>query len=262
MSVLLAGLIIPEAYHTTLEFVKYLIPPIEIFVFGYIIYKTRTIVKDHQALRSAEVDFTETLRSILLKHLKYPAIANILCTETSIFYYAFFGWQGKNKFKNETVFSYHIKSAYFTIIAVFIFLILAETLTLHLVLYKWSHIVAWIFTGLSIYGLIFLLGDSVAVKKRPISIDNEFLYLRIGIRWYSKIRIADIESIELTRQLPLKDDHADFVLFGSPNISINLRCLQSAVGYYGITKKFRSFSLLIDDASGFINFLDSRIEAN
>lgn len=260
LSIVLASAIIPGKHQGVLDMIKYLITPIELFVFGFIAYKIHKIYKDQKLSQHSRFDFSESLRKVLSQHIKYSSVTHIFTTEISIFYYALYGWGKKKEIDSRAYFTYHKDCGYFQIIGVFVFLIITETFVLHLALSHWNLVFAWIFTGLSIYGLFFLIGDSNAVKKRPIYFDEQYLYLRIGIRWFSKIPLKEIESIELITRAPEGKENANLILIGSPNILIKCASEQNAIGYYGISRSFKSVSIAIDDKKNLKNLLELELK--
>lgn len=260
LSVVLASAVIPSKHQGVLDIVKYLITPVELFVFGFIIFKIQKIYKDQKLSRNSRFDFSESLRKVLTQHVKYPSVVNIFTTEISIFYYALYGWGKKKEIDDRIFFTYHKDSGYFQIIGVFVFLIITETIVLHIALSNWNLVFAWIFTSLSIYGLFFLIGDSNAVKKRPIYFDEQYLYLRIGIRWFSKIPLKEIKSVELITKGPEGKENANLILIGSPNILIKCMSEQNAIGYYGISRSFKSVSIAIDDKKNLKNSLELELK--
>lgn len=260
LSIVLASAIIPSKHQGVLDIVKHLITPVELFVFGFIIFKIQKIYKDQKLSRNSQFDFSESLRKVLTQHVKHQSITNIFTTEISIFYYVFYGWGNRKEIDGRMPFTYHKDSRYFQVIGVFVFLIITETFVLHLALSNWNLAFAWISTSLSIYGLFFLIGDSNAIKKRPIYFDEQYLYLRIGIRWFSKIPLKEIESIELIMKAPEGKENANLILIGSPNILIKCTSEQNAIGYYGIYKSFKSVSIAIDDKKNLKNSLELELK--
>ena len=68
---------------------------------------------------------------------------------------------------------------------------------LHGLLAQWNNIVAWTLTLLSVYSGIKILGFLKSMTKRPISIEDNKLFLRYGIMNETIIDIKNIESIEM-----------------------------------------------------------------
>ena len=260
LSLLLASFIIPQGQQTYLDIVKYLLMPIELFVAGFVIYKAHQTIKEYKDLDKSNVDFIESLREILLKQLKNKVAANILTTEIGIFYYAFNGWRTKEEGSNQNAFTYYKKNGYPMVVGVFIFLIVLESFSVHLLLSNWSNVAAWIFTLLSIYGIFFLIGDLNAVRQRRIYLDNDSLHIRIGIRWQMQIPLNEIDEIEFISSDPKSKDNANFILIGSPNILIRCNTEQNAIGLYGISKKFKSISISIDNKESFKKEMEDKIE--
>lgn len=252
--------LIPENRQSLLNNIEYLLPFAEIFFILFILNKVRTMFKKAhpETGECFHDDMVDSIRCILGTQLKSRVLANILTTELSVFYFAIFGWRRFKHINSTSMrFSYHKESGYGVIIWTFIFLILFETAVVHLALASYTIILAWILTGLSIYSIFFLLGDFNAARNRPIRIDNEFLYLNIGIRWTAKIPRSEILNINLSTQSIKGKSIINMVLFGDPNMHIQLKSVNSALGVYGIKKEFDVINLYIDKKDQFIKSLNS-----
>jgi hypothetical protein len=104
---------------------------------------------------------------------------------------------GKKRELKENEFSYHKDSGTITLLIAIIFIVAIETLVLHILLTKWSSLVAWILTFLSIYSGIQIFGFLKSMFKRPISIENNKLFLRYGIMNETTIDLKNIDNIEI-----------------------------------------------------------------
>ena len=93
--------------------------------------------------------------------------------------------------------------------------------------------------------------------KRPISIENNKLYLRYGIMTETTIKISDIDFIEQSsKDIELNDETRKLSFLGeleNHNIVIHLKTENTLIGLYGIKKKFKKLALHVDDKVGFIN---------
>jgi len=260
LSLITASAIIPDHYQGTLDLVKFLLAPIELFVLGFIIFKTRRIIKGYKESQQSLPDFSETLRQVLRQELKYKTVADIFTSEISMFRYTFSGLNRTKESGDGTTFTYHKESGYLLIIAVLVFIMFVETFALHLALSRWNDVVAWVFTGLSIYGVFFLTGDAKAVLRRPVYIDKDYLHIRTGLRWYAQIPLAEIGSVELISSMPKEEGAVPLLLLGSPNILLRCTSPQTAIGYYGISRTFTSAGLAIDEYAAFKTLLEQEIQ--
>lgn len=262
LSLLLASQLIPVQYHQTLDYLKMILPIVELTVIGFIIYQVRKTFKAYRSEKSREKrqDFVETVLEAA-NNIHGPGIlANVLATEVSMFHYAVVGWNPQKEAPKGPKFTYHKDNAYLAFAGVAVFAVIAETAILHLLLMQWSAVAAWILTGLSIYSLFFVFGDLNAVKKRPIYLDENALKVRIGFRWRVSIPFEAIESVELRTPNKEQEEFANFILVGEANLVIKLREKVTALGLYGLKKEFTKLALHIDDKQGFIAALKEKME--
>ena len=57
-----------------------------------------------------------------------------------------------------------------------------EGLAVHVLILKWSALVAWIFTIGTVYGALWLIADYRATVLRPILVSDESILIRAGFR--------------------------------------------------------------------------------
>ncbi|MBL7996242.1 hypothetical protein JNM05_12805 [bacterium] len=244
LALLAASLLLPSGDQEYIEKAKILLAPLELFAIGFIIYKVRLTATEYKSLAVGTNDFLQNVRSSLYKILGVKKAADIFATEISVIYYGFFGWNGKKEMGKETEFSYHKKSGYGAVVGTFFFLILIETFSLHLVLNHWSSTAAWVLTLLSMYGIIFMFADYNAARKRPILIGDHELQIRIGFRWFISIPLENIRSVQAgAGKNNSGKDYFKLALIGRENIIVDLNETVTALGLYGISKKFTSFGL-------------------
>ena len=262
LAIFIASFLLPSAQQQYLELMKWLLVPVEFFVAGYLISKARRSLQRYRALRVSELDFLETLHATLRETFGRHRAVEILATEICIFYYAFFSWRHKLEISAETsAFTYHKKSGYVSVAFVFAFLIAIETVAMHVLLLRLSAPVAWGLSILSLYGLIFLLADLNAVRQRPLCLERDDLKVRIGLRWRVSIPLTQIKSFEETRRIATdkKGKLLNAVLFGAPNLIIRLQCPMTAIGLYGLKKKFEILALCVDELDQLKKILQERI---
>ncbi len=262
LSLILAGLILPVEQHTYLDLIKTTIPFIELITLGYIAAKIRAIIKNFQAAKQRELYFRDALAESCKRVLgNLPALGLIL-TEFSLLYFALGGWFKKfeNLNSSNTPFSYHRKSGYAAILGVIIMVLITETLALHLLLQQWSALAAWIFTGLSVYGLFWMLGDYQAMRLHPIILGQEFLFIRTGMRRRATLPLVDIAAIEKfnSREKRAKD-YLGLSVFGDPRLVIHCKHPVVVLGLFGIKREVSRIGLAVDDEKRFVEALQQRL---
>ena len=247
-----------QFYLSTIK--KYGIPFIELTVLGIILFKVRKAMKTFSKLRGESNDFYAVLK-MTCEELFPAKIAGLFVSEISVVYYGFLNWSSLNLRENE--FSYHRRSGTPAVFGALIFIVAVETFAVHIVLQKWSITAAWILSILSVYTALQLLGFARSLSKRPIILSDDKLSLRYGILNEVEIEYNDIEFIELSRKaLKYNDEVRKFSMLGdleSHNVVIHCNVVQTMKGIYGITKKFKTLALHIDDKDRFRDLLNDKI---
>ena len=114
-----------------------------------------------------------------------------------MFYYAVSSWRKQALSPNE--YSNYKESGNIPLAGAFLGVILVETLAFHILLvYFGQDTLAWIFTLTSLYTGLIIFSHIRALVKRPTVLTDKELHLKNGLIADIKIRLKDIESIELT----------------------------------------------------------------
>lgn len=123
-------------------------------------------------------------------------------------------------------FSYHKQGDAQTNSLGFIFLVLFELPIVHLLLhFLWSPTAAMIVSGLTLFGLFFLLAEYRAIGIRPVSIYNDKLLIRYGVWNTLELPLKDILSIQLNPEPAEKSKSVKiygFSMSKRTNVLINL----------------------------------------
>ncbi len=262
LGLILGYYILPVDQHYYLDvFKNYIAPIIELSVVAFVIWKVRSAIKAFKEKKQPGVDFYTVLQNTC-RELVPGKISSFLVSEISVIYYGFVNWKQPTLSEND--FTYHKKSGSPSLFGALIFIVLVETISVHIILLQWSHLAAIILSILSIYTGIQLLGFGRSLSQRPITIEEDTLVLRYGILNESNIKIADIESIELSRKtLQYDDEVRKFSLLGdleSHNVVIRCNRSQTMQGIYGITKSYTTLALHVDDKEGFKEMLEERMQ--
>jgi hypothetical protein len=146
-------------------------------------------------------------------------------------------------------FSMHRRTSYLAVMGVFCFLIVVESGAAHLVLASFSATAAWVATGLSLYTLLWMIGDAHAVRLSPLRLTPEGLLIERGRRWRVLVPWADLA--EATPIESRVDGALDLSLLG-PNVLLTLRTPALARGPLGITRSAARLTLSIDDRDAFL----------
>ena len=262
IGIVVCSLILPieNQYYLSL-FKTWILPIVELSILSFVIYNVVKAIKRYKKNKANSFDFYTTLKEtcyeILPKGIVIPVV-----TEIAVIYYGFINW--KKQILKPGEFSYHKNSGTISLLVAIIFIIGVETVVLHILLAKWSTIAAWILSILSIYSAIQLFGFLKSMLKRPISIENDTLYLRYGIMNESVVNIKTIDSIALfTKDIELNKETRKLSFLGNlegHNVMIKLKKEHTLIGLYGIKRKFKVLVLYIDNKVEFVNQINNALK--
>lgn len=262
LGIVICSIILPqENQHYLSLFKTWILPVIELSVLSYVIYNVRKGIKFYKQKKEHSFDFFTTLKNtcyeILPKNVVIPVV-----TEIAVFYYGFIYWKKRELKENE--FSYHKDSGTITLLVAIIFIVAIETVVLHILLVKWSNLAAWILTCLSIYSGIQIFGFLKSMLKRPISIENDKLFLRYGIMNEATIDLANVASIEVSsKDIEINKETRKLSFLGEleiHNIIIRLKEENTLTGLYGIKREFKNLAFYIDDKIEFKNRINNALQ--
>ena len=259
-AMIIGTLIIPSAHQEYLNFYKtWIFPLVELFIISYVIYHLSKVVKKLKAKKEGvRCDFYSSLQKTCSDLLPKKAVMPVVM-EISVFYYGFINWKKPNLRSND--FTYHKNSGTIALLGAILLVVAIETVAFHALLSDWNIIVAWVFTGLSIYTGLQMFGFMRSMPKRPISVENNRLYLRYGIMAESTIDICDIERIEITsKDIEVTKETRKLSFLGqleSHNTIIKLKKEHTIIGLYGIKRTYKNIALFIDNPSSFKSYINN-----
>lgn len=265
LCLIFASILIPVAHQGLLSQIKFFaVPVVELGVITFVFLNARSVIKQMK-LTDQKVEWYDALLMSCKKVLP-DRVGTILATEISVIYYSFFVWKKKNLGEHE--FTYFYKSGVKSIIGAFIFLIIIETVAIHMVVDQWSARVAWILTALSLYTClqVWALLKSMDQRYTYFDYENEQLILRYGFFNQSTIPFSKIIGIEANkRTLPSDKSVVEFSPLGlldSHNMILSLNELHSMDKVYGFKKKYQKLALYIDEKENFISRVEDILKSN
>jgi hypothetical protein len=240
--------------------IAYAVPVVELGVLGYLgyrVYRTRSAFRAEARLGR---DVMERLRSAFEREIKPAVIGRVAAFELALFYYVFLAWRIK---RPPGSFTYHRSSGSPVILAAFLFLLIAETVVVHILVSLWSVAAAWILTALSLYLALQIAAHMKALFLRPIRITEDRLLLRCGVIGDTVIRLQAIRAIRggaagadsITEAVKL----AAAGELTSPNITLELDEKATLNGPYGIRREFRAISFWVDEPEEFVKVMAEAI---
>jgi hypothetical protein len=243
--------------------IAYAVPVVELGVLaylGYRIYRTREAFRAEAQLGR---DVMERLRSAFEREIKPAVIGRVAAFELALFYYVFLAWRIK---RPPGSFTYHRSSGSPVILAAFLFLLVAETIVVHILVSHWSVIAAWILTAPSLYLALQIAAHMKALFLRPIRITQDRLLLRCGVIGDAAIRLETISAIRVGASDG--GSCADAVKLAaageltSPNITLETDETATLNGLYGTRREFRAISFWADEPEVFMKRLAEAISGN
>jgi len=263
ISLLIATVMIPSANQDFLSYEKKIIPLFEIVLIAYVFTKIRKVRQRYHEIKVREYFFLDAVKQAVSDVFNDNKAVNILLTELLLMYLAVFGWFKKfdDTGLEAPAFTYHRRSSYSTILAVMIVLLCIETTALHIIVLHWSKIAAIILTGLSIYSLLWLVGDFHAIRLQPVLITQNNIELRIGIRWKGTIPISTVESIDAASGPPRNAKGYMRASMLGARVVLNLNQAATLKGLFGMTRNASKIGLSIDDVDRFRDEILKRKEA-
>lgn len=252
LGLILGSYYLPQEHQQYLSLFKnWILPLLEICVFTFVIFKVNHSIKNYRQIKGTTPDFFSAVKQTCAK-IAPQKLSILLATEIAVFYYIFFSWKQLKLKSNQ--FSYHKNSGTPALMIAFLFIIVIETVALHLLLEKWNMLIAWILTILSVYSVFQVLGMAKSLSKRPIEIEKHHIKFRYGIMNEVSIPISEIESITQTMKTPQNEAFKTLSPLGeleSHNIVIRLKHPQAMTGLYGIKSTFKTLLLHIDEPNKF-----------
>lgn len=253
----LATFLLPAEQRGVLRWIHLAIAPLEVGLLAYVCMLTRRSLAD----RSDPRDFVERLRATAGAVTGYQRLGDIVAYELALLGYALNPRRAPEPRTHD--FTAHRSANAGVLLVGLMFAILVETTAVHLLLSRWSTAAAWITTGLSLYALLWLLGDFRALCARHTHIAGDRLRLRIGMRWEANIPL-DLIADASADDGPMASVAG--VLAPSrltpANVRIALRVPVQLIGPYGIRRSVHTLRLRVDEPGRLLNALTARADAN
>lgn len=251
-----AHLVVPRERRVLLDAVETILPLLELAVLAAVAFNARAIARAYRELRPRHLFAIEALREAVARRVGVPLAVEAIATEFSLLYWAFAGWRASPNPRGEglTSFPYHRKGSYSIVVAAISMAVVIETVGLHLLFALWTPIAAWIATGLSVYSLIWIVGDYQAMRLHPIVVSPARLHLRLGMRWAIDVRRDEVCAIHDTIEAP-KSECVRFSALAEPDFWIELDRPREVRGLFGIRREARYLGIAVEDPASLRDLL-------
>ena len=260
LTLLTIRFILPSSEQSSLRFSDFLIPAIELSVAGFVLFKLRHIIRDVRTARRECLYFPDALRAGIRKSIKSDFVAAIVATEGSMFYLVFAGWFARFRTSRQdvSVYSYHRKSSY--LLWALVALVVVETGGVHIVISIWTQTGAWVFTAISAYTILWLVGHFHAARLQPMIVDDRYIHLRIGLVWRTQMSLSNIVEVRKRMQGDAElDGYVNVAMMGSPDIVVVLQEAVEIEGLFARKRKAKVVGIGVDEPDDLLEDLGNRL---
>ncbi|MEO8698426.1 MAG: hypothetical protein ABI867_00245 [Kofleriaceae bacterium] len=196
----------------------------------------------YRVARAHDGNGLESLQAGLVAARFPPRLAALLTTELLVIGLAFGGWW---KQPPAGALSIHRKAGWPLYCGIFVFLIAVEAVVIHIALaVTLGNVVAWIASVLSIYSIVWFIGDAQAMRCFPVTVERDELRISIGIRWRARVPLTAITAITDVYSAP--EGALDLSVM-APTVAIELTAPIEVRGLFGIRRTASTIALSIDE---------------
>ena len=216
------------------------------------VYEARRIARCYKLAKASSANPRVWFEETFFMLTKSQGVSKLAAAELVTMWYALLSWKKKLTAEEEaSAFTYHKKSGYASFVWVMLGVSVIEIVAVHLLLTQVNAILALIVVVLSIYTMLWLLGDLRASALRPVKIGKEFLEVNAGLRVSAQVPLEMIESIDTKEPSFDKKEVLNLGIMDECNSWIILKEAVEIEGLLGIKKSRRAIGLTIDDAARF-----------
>lgn len=256
-------LLIPDSGQHIVEIVKYVILPMELIIFSYVIVKSYRAMRYNRQQQAVQVNAIEQLRGYLEQVYGQSRLVKLLIHELSIIYYSIFAWRAKRYTQVDLqTYSYHKHSNWLITILFLCKILIIEGVCIHILLMQWSHLAAWLLTIGNAYVILLLIADYRAMCLNPIVVTKETIDLTYGLQMKANIAIDEIDSITVIQYEKLSKEkmNASIVpLVVEPNVLIRLKAHRPIETMFGRQQRVNEIYLFVDSPHALQAELNERL---
>ena len=245
-------MVVPAEHREILAPLPLLALPLELLAAGAIVVRARRALVRVRGLASPPSGWLERLEVGAREAFGESRAIDVLVSELAFVRYAVLGWgRAAEAPPGATAFSYHRERGWGAVLAALLLLLAAEGTVAHLLLAQWSPVVAWIWTGLDLYAVLWLLGDMNGLRLRPVLLWPDRLEVRFGLRWRATIpldRIARVERLAADPEDWKRKGSLKLALLDPPDLKITFAEPVVFHGPVGLRRRVSRLGLLVDDS--------------
>lgn len=217
------------------------------------------VVQVYKSARKASADPMAWFKETMLYLVRKDAPASMAAAELSVWYYALLSWRRKPYvLPGERAFSYHNAGGYMSMMLGLALAFPAEIVGVHILVSQWSVAAACVVTALSVYAVIWLIGDARARVMRPVTIDGDSVRLECGIQMEALIPLSDIKKVcfsENDTGIHEKADKLNYGTFYQANVWVVANRPFEVRTMLG-KKRVRAIGMSLDDPRAFVGAIE------
>ncbi|PHA01855.1 beta-carotene 15,15'-monooxygenase [Bacillus pseudomycoides] len=234
-----------------------------IFEIILIVTFVRYMPKIVRKVKMSELPVVFSFPHAIDEYVKKNPIIHAICSEAMMFYYAFFSWK-KTPLTGITLYK---NSSYIAFQIMMIHAIVIETLGFHWWLHDKSMVISIILLVLNIYSVIFFLADIQAIRLNPIYINNESMFLSLGLLKRTEIQFENIECIiedPVILESKLSKDTIDFIVRDFekvyPDMILKMKKPVRATLFMGTQKEYSQIAIRSDNPTQLKKIILSKMQ--
>lgn len=259
VGMLLARWWIPEAHLQGSAWALAPVLVLEGLLVATLVFRARAVGRAYRDERGRHPYRRDAVRAAVARVLGARPAA-LVTGEAEALVYVVTGWRRPRPPGSGAAFPGHRRGGYPAILGALLLALAAETAVVHLVVAHYAEPLAWVLTALGIYSGMWLVGDLHAARHNPILLAGDTLHLRAGLRWQADVPLSRVRS--LRREAPSGGAHdtgaVNFVLFGSPDLWLELDGPVVVQGPFGIRRRTSVVGVGVDDPQRFAAALEER----
>lgn len=188
--------------------------------------------------------------------------ARLLSSALTAIWFATVGWtRTVSSYDGARVLSYHRGTG--ALYGALVGASLVEVIVVHLLVSHWSMLVAVGLGLLGAYGAVWILADLRAARLRPVTLDDDMLVVRTGLRWTIPIprdRISDIGKPDWRRRFGTVSGELNAAVMGTVNVVVEVSKPVEAVGPFGIMRQPLRIGIALDAPAALIQTMQKSDE--
>lgn len=251
LGVALARWWIPTPRQGVLHGLEWLVAAAELGIVAFLVLRLRRVHALYRSRRDDSLYPLDATRTAVSETLHSRLAAEVVLTELAVLYYAVSGWWtgAPTTHPRGAVFPCHRRGGYPALLGALLLVTAVEIPALHFLLALWSGWVAWIATGLGVYGFLWLLGDFQAMRLQPTVASAAGLHLRLGLRWRAYVPWSALRALHPGRTVP-SSAKLRMTPFGTPDLWLELHEPVVVRGLLGIERRVRWLGVGVEDREG------------